>query len=141
MAKFHGRVSKFLLDDTSGTQHDLSTYLNDMSGLPGGRELLQQTGVGASGRERDAGLKNGMFRIAGFYDDTATSGPDAVLGPLVDHTAAVDFEYGPKGSTGGYVKYYGTCWCRRYSLGSSIAGMVTFTAEFEVQGQVNRGTF
>lgn len=141
MAKFHSRVSIFLLDDTGANQRDLSAYLNDVSGLPGGRNLLQQTAVGAGGQERDAGLENGMFRISGFFDDTATSGPDAVLGPLLTHTAAVDFEYGPKGSTGGFVKYSGTCWCRRYALGSNVAGLVSFTAEFEVQGQVTRGTF
>ena len=141
MTRFHSKVSVFLLDDVNAAQRDLSAYLTEISGLPGGRELLQQTGVGAGGRERDAGLENGMFRISGFFDDTATLGPDAVLGPLVAHTAAVDFEYGPKGSTATYVKYYGTCWCRRYALGSSVGGYVTFTAEFEVQGQVTRGTF
>lgn len=141
MSKFNSKVSVFLLDDTAGTQRDLSSYLTDISGLPGARELLQQTGIGAGGRERDPGLENSTFSLAGFYDDTASSGPDAVLGPLRTHTSAVDFEYGPKGSTGGYVKYSGTCWCRRYELTSRVGQMVGFVAEFEVHGQVTRGTF
>jgi len=141
MSKFTSKVSKFLLDDTGGTQRDLSSYLTELSGLPGERELLQQTAIGAGGRERDPGLENGIFRIAGFFDNTATSGPDAVLGPLRTHTSAVDFEYGPAGSTGGYVKYSGTCWCRRYELTSIPGNLVGFVAEFEVHGQVTRGTF
>ena len=141
MSKFNSKVSKFLLDATTTTQYDLSAYITEMSGLPGERELLQQTGIGAGGRERDPGLENGMFRISGFYDDTATSGPDAVLGPLLTHTSAVDFEYGPKGSTATYVKYSGTCWCRRYELTSRVGDLVGFVAEFEVHGQVTRGTF
>ena len=141
MSKFTARVSIFLLDDTSANQRDLSPYLTEIAGLPGERELLQQTGIGATGRERDTGLENGMFRIAGFYDDTATLGPDAVLGPLRTHTAAVDFEYGPKGSTATYVRYKGTCWCRSYTLTSRVGTLVGFVADFEVEGGVTRDTF
>ncbi len=141
MAKFNSKVSIFLLDDTGTDQRDLSTYITELVGLPGERELLQQTAIGAGGRERDQGLENAMFSIAGFFDDTATSGPDAVLGPLLTHTAAVDFEYGPKGNTGGFVKYSGTCWCRRYELTTRVGEIVGFVAEFEVNGQVTRGTF
>ena len=35
MAFFDSKVSKFLLDDTSGTQRDLSAYIIDVRGLPG----------------------------------------------------------------------------------------------------------
>lgn len=141
MTKFNSKVSVFLLDDTGSVQRTLTPHITELTGLPGERELLQQTGVGAAGRERDAGLENGMFRIAGFFDDTVDSGPDAVLGPLLTHTAPVDFEYGPKGSTGGFVKYSGTCWCRRYELTTRVGDLVGFIADFEVQGAVTRGTF
>ena len=137
MSKFNSKVSVFKIDDTGTTLRDLSAYLTDISGLPGERELLQQTAIGAGGKERDPGLENGRFRMAGFFDDTATSGPDVVLGPLRIHTSAVDFEYYPKGSTG--VKYSGTCWCRRYELTSRVGDLVGFIAEFEVHGQVTRG--
>jgi len=141
MSKFNARVSVFKIDDTGGILRNLSTYLTEISGLPGERELLQQTGIGATGRERDTGLENGRFRIAGFFDDTGPSGPDVVLGALRTHTSAVDFEYGPKGSTSTYVKYYGTCWCRSYTLTSRVGTLVGFVAEFEVQGGITRGTF
>lgn len=141
MSKFNSKVSKFLINDTGGSSRNLSAYITELSGLPGERELLQQTGIGAGGRERDPGLENGIFRIAGFFDDTATGGPDAVLGPLRTHTSAVSFSFGPKGNTGGYVKYSGSCWCRRYEITTRVGDMVGFVAEFEVHGQVARGTF
>jgi len=141
MAKFNSKVSVLIIDDTGGTPRTLSPYLTEISGLPGPRELLQQTAIGASGRERDPGLENGMFTIAGYFDDTADSGPDVVLRALRTHTSAVDFQYGPKGSTSTYVKYYGTCWCRNYEITSRVGDLVGFRAEFEVHGAVSVGTF
>lgn len=141
MTKFNSRVSVFLLDDTGGNQRDLSSYITEIVGLPGEREMLQQTAIGASGRERDPGLENGLFQIAGFFDDTSTSGPDAVLRALRTHGSPVDFEYGPKGSGGSSVKYSGTCWVRKYTLTTRVAEMVGFIVDFEVHGQVTTGTF
>ena len=49
MAFFDSKVSKFLLDDTGGTQRDLSAYLTDVRGLPGRRELNEVTALGDGG--------------------------------------------------------------------------------------------
>jgi len=140
MAKFNSRVSKFLIDNTSGTVCDLSAYLTEISGIPGERETSDSTTIGDSGRERFPGLENGMIRIAGFFDDTTTTGPDAVLAALLTHTAAVDCNYGPKGSTTGFRRFDMDVWVRRYEVTSRVGEMVGFIAELEVEGQVTADT-
>ena len=105
MAFFNSKVSRFLIGDVNGVQRDLSPYLTDVRGLPGGRALNEVTALGDSGARFIPGLEDVAFTLAGIFDDTAGSGPDAALGPLRSHTSAVDFEYGPEGTGAGGVKY------------------------------------
>ena len=79
MAFFDSKVSEFLLDDTGGTQRDLSGYTTDLRGLPGVRALNEVTALGDSGAKFIPGLEDVTILLGGIFDDTATSGPDAVL--------------------------------------------------------------
>ncbi len=141
MTFFDSKVSKFLIDDTGSVQRDLSAFLADVRGLPGPRNLNEVTALGDSGARFIPGLEDVAVSLAGIFDDTATSGPDAVLGPLRTHASAVDFEYGPEGSTAGDVKYSGTCWVLSYQLRSRVGNRVEWTASLQVEGTVARGTF
>ncbi len=141
MAFFDSKVSKFLIDDTGSVQRDLSPYLTDVRGLPGQRALNEVTALGDGGAKFVAGLENVAVELHGIFDDTATTGPDAVLGPLRTHTSAVDFEYGPEGSGTGDVKYSGTCWVVSYELRSRVGNLVEWSAVLQVEGTVTRGTF
>ncbi len=98
MAFFESKVSKFQIDDTGSVLRDLSAYITDVRRLPGPRPLNEVTALGDSGARFIPGLEDVTIRVNGMFDDTATSGPDAVLGPLRTHTSAVDFEYGPEGT-------------------------------------------
>ena len=82
MAFFDSRVSKFLVDDTGGTQRDLSAYITEVRGLPGPRTLNEVTALGDSGAKFIPGVEKASITLHGMYGNTATSGPDAVLGPL-----------------------------------------------------------
>lgn len=141
MARFNSRVSVFTIVDTGGDERDLSSYITEIDGLPGERELQEDTVLGSAGYRRDPGLENSPIRIAGVYDDTATTGPDAVLGPLRTHTAATTVEYGPKGSTNGFPRYTCTAWVRNYKVTSRVKEMVFWTAELESNGAVTRDVF
>ena len=141
MVFFDSKVSKFLIDDTGGTQRDLSAYVTEVRGLPGDRSLNEVTALGDSGAKFIPGLEDVTVNLAGMFDNTATSGPDAVLGALRTHTSAVDFEYGPKGSGTGDVKYSGTCWVVFYELRSRVGNLVEWSATLQVEGVVTRGTF
>ncbi len=141
MTFFDSNVSRFLIDDTGGTQRDLSAYLTDVRGLPGPRSLNEVTALGDGGARFIPGLEDVTIVLAGIFDNTATSGPDAVLGPLRTHGSAVDFEYGPEGSGSGEVKYSGTCWVLSYDLRSRVGNRVEWSARLQVENTVNRGTF
>lgn len=140
-AKFNSRVSVFNITDVGAQSRDMSAYLTEISGLPGERELNDATTLGDAGRDRHPSLENGIIRLAGFFDDASSSGPDDVFGGLYNHTAATAFDYGPKGSGGSPVKYSGTCWVRRYEITSRVGELVGFTVEIEVEGQIAKGTY
>ena len=141
MAFFDSKVSKFRIDDTGGTLRDLSAYITEVRGLPEQRALNEVTALGDSGARFIPGLEDVTVRLSGLFDDTATSGPDAVLGPLRTHASAVDFEYGPEGSSTGDVKYSGTCWVVSYDLRSRVGNLVEWSATLQVENIVSRGTF
>ena len=141
MSFFDSKVSKFLVDDTGATQRDLSAYITEVRGLPGPRTLNEVTALGDSGVRFIPGLEDVSITLSGLFDDTATSGPDAVLGPLRTHASVVDFEYGPEGSGTGEVKYSGTCWIVSYELRSRVGNLVQWLATLQVDGTVTRGTF
>ena len=140
MAFFDSRVSKFNITDTGAVSRDLSAYITEVGGLPGPRNLNDVTALGDTGTKSIPGLENVQITLAGIFDDTATSGPDAVLGPLRTHTAATAFDYGPKGSTSTYVKYSGTQWVTSYEVTSRVGSRVEWRATLQVEGVVARGT-
>ena len=141
MTFFDSKVSKFRIDDTGGVLRDISAYITEVQGLPGSRALNEVTALGDSGARFIPGLEEVTLTLSGMFDNTATSGPDAVLGPLSTHTSAVDFKYGPKGVTTGDVKYSGTCWVLSYELRSRVGNLVEWSARLQVEGTVTRGTF
>jgi hypothetical protein len=141
MSFFDSKVSKFLIDDTGSVQRDLSAYITEVRGLPGPRHLNEVTALGDSGARFIPGLEDVTITLNGIFDNTATSGPDAVMGPLRTHTSAVDFEYGPEGSTSGDVKYSGTCWVLSYDLRSRVGSRVEWSAALQVEATVSRGTY
>ena len=141
MTFFDSKVSKFRIDDTGGVLRDISAYITEVRGLPGPRALNEVTALGDSGVRFIPGLEEVTITISGMFDNTATSGPDAVLGPIRTHTSAVDFEYGPKGAGTGDVKYSGTCWLVSYELRSRVGNLVEWSARLQVEGTVPRGTF
>ena len=141
MAFFDSKVSKLLIDDTGGVQRDLSAYIAEIQGLPGPRSLNEVTALGDSGARFIPGLEDVTVTLTGIFDDTATTGPDAVFGPLRTHASAVDFEYGPEGSSTGDIKYSGTCWVLIYELRSRVGELVEWSAALQVEGTVTRGDF
>ncbi len=141
MSFFDSKVSKFLIDDTGSVQRDLSAYITEVRGLPGPRHLNEVTALRDSGARFIPGLEDVTIILNGIFDNTSTSGPDAVLGPLRTHGSAVDFEHGPEGSSTGNIKHSGTCWVLSYDLRSRVGNRVEWSAILQVESTVSRGTF
>lgn len=143
MAFAHGKSTVLKLTDTGGVLRELTTYLKSVEGLPGEEADVADTStMGTTYRTFVRGLITGSFQIAGSWDNTATSGPDAVLNGLLNDTAiARVFEYGPGGGATGNVKYTGSAWCTGYAITSEFDGIVAFTASFQITGSVTKTTF
>ena len=137
----HGKNSIFKLDDSGGTLRTLTSYVDNVSGLPGGRELSQVTAFGDSGTKSIPGLQNITYSISGHFDSTATTGPFAVLNSLRTATATASFEYGPEGSSTGNTKIYGECWLTELTVDSSVSEKVSFSASFQVDGTVSNTVY
>lgn len=139
MAFVHGKNASFKVDDSGGTLRTLSTFIDNVSGLPGARDLSEVTAFGDGGTKNIPGLQNVSFSISGHFEPTATTGPHAVLNSLRISTATASFEYAPQGSTTGNVLMSGECWLSSYEVEAGVSDKVSFSAEFQVDGVVTVG--
>lgn len=136
MAFVHGKTAVFKVDDNGGTLRDLSAYLNDIS-FPRDQETAETTAFGNSAKTYIVGLTDATISISGMFDATA----DGYLAGMLGFATPLDFEYGPAGSTGGLVKYSGTCLMTSYEVSASVGDAVQASADFQVTGAITRGTW
>ena len=141
MALFDSQQSVFQITDTGASLRDITPYVVSIDGLPGPRELAEATSLNDTGRKFYPTLENVVITLELLWSDDANVGSDTVLGPLRTHSAAVAFDYGPEGKTGGDVKYSGNAWVRDYRITSRVGNMVTARCELQVNGTVTRGTY
>lgn len=146
MAYKMGKDSVFKLDNGAGSLTDISAYLTDVGGLPGGVETDDTTTMGDSARESIPGLKDAArISLKGVFD-TGASASDKQLSDLyaaggqLTAGGSISFEWNPGGTTSGYPKYTGECWLTSYVTESAVGTKVAFTAELQVTGGVTRGT-
>lgn len=128
--------SAFLsLADSGDVARDLSTYLNK-DGLQRSADSIDTTTFGATSKDYVPGLKDGKITLEGQWDSTVDGYLEGILG--VEDQA---FVYGPAGSTAGLVKYSGVGILTTYNIDTSVADSIKFTADYQVSGNVTRGTF
>lgn len=132
MAKHHGKDSTFSIDAV-----ELTTYLDSIS-MPESVDVAETSTMGQEAKTYIEGMSGGTISISGRWDETATTGPDAVLAGLKG-AGANAFEYGPAGDTAGAVIYTGQAILTGYSRTSPIGDVVAFTADFQITGAVTRG--
>ena len=146
MAKSHGKVGHFSLDDTAGTPRDISPYVDNID-MSHDNELAEVTGMGSSSKAYIAGLYDGQFTISGPWDDAANVGSETVLGPYtatggeLSAGGTASWVYGPEGATGGDIKYSGEGLVVSYSNSVPVGGRASWSATIQRSGDITRGTF
>ena len=138
---FDAQVQKFAIQDSGGTERDISDYIVSIAGLPGPRDLNEATTLNRSGRAYHPTLENVTITLELVASQDAIYGTDTIFGPLRTHTSTRTFYYGPFGSTGGYIKYTGSCWVRNYAITGRVGNLLVATVELQVQGTITRTTF
>ncbi len=139
MTFYHSKDAVFEIND--GSLRDISPYVTSVDGLPGAKDLLDTSALGNSGRSFIQGLENITFNVELLWSDAANVGSHTVIALVRALTAKAAFTYGPEGSTGGDIKYSGSCWLRGWTVLSRVGELVTARAEFQVDGVVATGTY
>lgn len=134
-ANVHGRNAQI----TIGT-NDFSPYASSIT-LEAGNDVHDITTYGNTAHRYLAGLTDGKLTVGGFWNVTATVGSEVVIWPLIGDSDGAAFVYGPNGSTTGNVKYTGTLILDNYTVSSPVADMVTFQAQFKIDGAVTKTVY
>jgi len=132
----HGKSTVFKVDNAAGTLTDISNTLTDV-GFPQSVDTAETSTFGSSAKSYVVGLTDSSLSISGNFDATV----DAHLAGVLGQAASLSFEYGPEGSTAGYVKYTGEAYLTSYEKSGAIGDVVSYSAEFQVTGAITRGTY
>lgn len=129
MAAVHGKGTEFKVDSSGGTLTDISTYCDNVD-FPGlSADTAEVTGFGATSKSYVAGQLAGTISVSGAWDATL----DAVMAGIVGKTGSFSHKPG-----GGAVTYTGECICTSYQISATKDGAVTWSASFQITGDVGR---
>lgn len=134
MAFVHSKNSYFAVEDSGSTLQDISNYLSSID-FPYETDISEASTMGRSSKHYIAGLKDGTISIEGKWDTVVDGYLFGIIG-----TKNI-FEYGPSGSIPGNIRYTGEVICTSYGTTSDLGDVVTFSAEFQITGDIIRDTF
>ena len=129
----HGKNAAFKIDDSGGTLRDISDVLTDVS-ISRSADVAEVSAFSNSSKAYVAGLKDATISISGSFDATVDGYLSGILG------LAGSFEFYPIGTTGGNPKASGECIMTSYDRTPDVGGAVSFSASFQVTGDVTEGT-
>ena len=137
MALVHGKNSIFKIDNTSDALTDISQYVTNVEGLPGDTATGKTTTLGKESETYIPGLHDAVITVALIWDATL----DGIIGTVTQQKVIRDVEYGPAGSTGGFVKHSCAVWITAYKVGSPVGDVVTASLTLQKSGDLTTGTF
>ncbi|MFI6763872.1 hypothetical protein ACIBF5_32605 [Micromonospora sp. NPDC050417] len=129
MGNVHGRHTVIILDD-----NDLSAYCNT-SELTRGADIHDTTTYGKLAHVHEGGLLNGTASMGGLYDNTASTGPRAVLAPLLGQK--VELIRQPEGAGTGKPQDKVDVVVGQYVETNPVADMVTWTCDLTLSDTVD----
>jgi hypothetical protein len=129
MGFVHGKGTAVSLDGQS-----LSAFSNNVT-FSRTADSHDVTTFGKNSKVYRSGLKDGTASIEGIYDNTATTGPGAVLRPLIGGEP-VEFVYEPEGTGVGKPLSTVEVIVTSYEEEAPVADMITFTAELQLSDDI-----
>lgn len=128
MAFIHGKGVAYTLDGD-----DLSTFSNTVT-FTRSADSHDVTTFGKNSHVYQGGLGDGTASIAGIYDNTASTGPRAVIEPTVG--TVVELVWQPEGAGSGKPEDTVDVLVTSYVESAPVADMVTWTAELQLSDDV-----
>src|SRR5512139_2938602 len=97
-------------------------------------DVADTTTFGATWKTSVAGVPGGTISFSGIYDPTASTGPGAILFPLVTAGTAVTVLFYPGGNVAGQALYTMTNGgiVTSYNESSPVGGAVTFNGTIQI---------
>ena len=128
MAFIHGKDTVVTLDGD-----DLSAFANQ-SELSRSSDSHDVTTYGNDSHVYTGGLLDGTASISGIYDNTASTGPRAVIEPLLGTVVTLIRQ--PEGAGTGKAQDSVSVLVTRYVETNPVADMVTWSVELQLSGDV-----
>mgnify|MGYP001607476969 CR=1 FL=1 len=140
MAKFRvAGNTQVSFDDSNGTLRNMTQYVDTMGAI--GRQFapLDVTSFNDTAERFIAGIEQSQeFTVEGHFDDTGTTGPDAVFALLVGTLGS--FRFDPKGTAAGSRRFTTEVLCTGYQVTASVKERVSYSASFKQDGTMTVGT-
>lgn len=94
------------------------------------------TTFGKGSKTYASGLKDATVKLEGVYDNTVSTGPGAILRPLLGG-AAEEFTYQPEGTGAGKAQSVVDAIVNSYEESAPVDDMITWTAELQCSDDVD----
>lgn len=129
MSFIHGKDTVVKLDD-----NDLSAYTNT-STIEETADSHDVTCYGEDNHVYFGGLKDGTASLSGIYDNTASTGPRAVIQPLIGTVVTLIRQ--PEGAGSGKPQDSVSVLVTKYNETNPVADMVTWSCDLQLSGAVD----
>ncbi len=116
---------------------DVSPYTNT-SDFDRAQDNHDVTAYGQQQHRYRGGLGDGTFSCGGTWDDTASTGPSEALEPLEDDKDGVPIVLQLNGTGAGLPQRSFNAILTGYSTSQPVDDMITWEAEFQIDGPVDR---
>lgn len=130
MTKIHGKGTSVTLDG-----NDLSTHATNVEWNPI-VDSHDTTTFGRDAHRKQGGLTDGSATISGIYDDTVSTGPSAVIEPLIAPGVPVPLVYRPEGTGSGLPEKTVNVLVQSYTESAPVADMITWECSLEFSDSV-----
>lgn len=130
MSFVHGKNVKVTIDGD-----DISAFTKNVE-FSREADTHDTTTFGKNSKTYASGLKDGTAKLEGVYDNTASTGPGAVLKPLLGG-AAVEFVYQPEGVGAGRAQSQVDVIVNSYEESAPVDDMITWTAELQCTDDID----
>jgi len=135
MAKSHGAVAIFKLDNAGGSLTDISTYVSSITFTPTADSAETST-LGTTSKSYIPGLKDCTISLTGLIDPTLT----AIMSSALGNVTTKSFQYDPQGSVSTCDRWTGECFCTSFNMDTNLGGAATWSADLQVTGAVTLAT-
>ncbi len=133
MAFIHGKGTVVSIDGDA-----MTAYTNKVS-FSREADTHDVTTFGKNSKVYQSGLKDGTASIEGIYDSTASTGPGAVLRPLIGG-AEVPLVYQPEGTGAGKPTSTVDVLVTSYEEESAVDDMITFSVSLQFSDDITDST-